>query len=460
MIPTTEQAYKLMHDSAIVLSKMEQNGIHVDVDYCKKAIRHLNRRVARMQEKILDSELGQIGKKTFGFKLNINSDKQLSHILYNIMGLSTSLKTNKGNDSVKAEALLELDVPGLSILIRSKQLVKARDTYLQNFLDESVDGFMHTFFHLHLVRTFRSSSSNPNIHNIPNRDPEIRAICRRAIIARPGRIIAALDFSGIEVKIGTAYHKDPTMMKYNSDPSTDLHRDMAQEIYCFTPDDWEEVQQSDPKVAKAIRHSSKNQFVFPSFYGDWFKSCAPNLWNSAHKDTHKLPNGTRLVDWLKQMGIENYEYFEMHIEEIFTSFWNKRFPIYSKWKEDWWNAYQKKGHFDTLTGFRCQGVMGKNDVINYPVQGSAFHCTLFSLIEVQKIIEDNNLSTLLIGQIHDEIILDLVPSEQNFLLKQCKKIMTEKIRKNWKWINVPIDIEIETTPVNGSWAEKQELEEI
>ncbi len=457
MIPTSEQAYQLMHDSGAVLARMEQNGIHVDTDYCKRAIRHLDRRVARMQTKILDSDLGRIGRETFGFKLNINSDKQLSHILYNVMGLSTTFKTNTGKDSVKAEALLELDVLGLDILIRSKQLVKARDTYLKNFLEEAVDGYVHPFFHLHLVRTFRSSSSNPNIQNIPNRDPEISEICRKAIIARPGRKIAALDFSGIEVKIGTAYHKDPTMMKYNSDLTTDLHRDMAQEIYCFTTDDWEDVRQSDPKVAKAIRHSSKNQFVFPSFYGDWYKSCAPNLWKSAHKKTHILPDGTGLDQWLYAMGIENYNHFETHMEEIERAFWDDRFTVYSEWKEVWWNNYQEKGYFDTLTGFRCQGVMGRNDAINYPVQGSAFHCTLFTLIEVQKIIDKHDLSTLLIGQIHDEIILDLVPREQDFLLKQCKEIMTKKIREKWKWINVPIDIETEITPIDGAWSEKQEL---
>lgn len=458
MKPITEDAYQLMHDSGLVLAKMERNGIHIDIDYCHKAIRHLDRRVARMQKQILDSEIGKEGKKAFGFKLNINSDKQLSHILFNVMGLKTSFKTKKGNDSVKAEALAELDTPGLDLLIRSKQLVKAKNTYLQNFIDESVDNYMHPFFHLHLVRTFRSSSSEPNIQNIPNRDPEIKELCRRAIIARPGRKIAALDFSGIEVKIGTAYHKDPTMVKYNSDPSTDLHRDMAQEIYLFSPEEWGHIQETDPKVAKAIRHSSKNQFVFPSFYGDWFKSCAPNLWKSAQKETHILPNGLSLIQWLQSCGIDNYEHFETHIELIFESFWNERFPVYTKWKENWWALYQEKGFFDTLTGFRCQGVMGKNDAINYPVQGTAFHCTLYSLIETQKVIEKNNLETLIIGQIHDEIILDLVPKEQDFLLKQCKTIMTEKIRKNWEWINVPIDVELEITPIDGSWADKQELE--
>lgn len=457
MKPLTMEAYDLMHNSAIVLSRIEQNGIHVDVDYCHKAIAHLGRRIDRMKQQILDSEIGQLGKKTFGFKFNINSDEQLAHLLYNVMGMTSPIKTNKGNNSVKAEALEILNIHGLDILIKIKQLEKAKTTYLVNFLKETVNGYMHPFYHLHLARTFRSSSSDPNFQNVPNRDPEIRAICRKAIIPRPGRKIATIDFSGVEVRIGTAYHKDPTMIKYNSDPSTDLHRDMAQEIYCFDDDEWGWIKEQNGHTAKAIRHSSKNQFVFPSFYGDWYKSCAPNLWKSAHASTHILPNGVRLEQWLYQSGIRNYDNFEKHMKEIDRAFWEDRFTVYSEWKEQWWTAYQKQGYFDTLTGFRCQGVMGRNDVTNYPVQGSAFHSTLFSLIEIDKVIENNNLQTLIIGQIHDECVLDLVPEEQDFLLPKCKEIMTQKIRDHWKWINVPIDIEIEITGINGSWAEKSEI---
>ena len=457
MNPITMDAYDLMHDAALVLSRVEQNGIRIDVDYCHKAIKHLGRRITRMNEEVLDSEIGRLGKKTFGFKFNIKSDEQLAHLVYDVMGLKSPIKTSKGNNSVKAEVLETMNIPGLSILVRSKQLEKAKTTYLSNFLKEEVDGYMHPFYHLNLARTYRSSSSDPNFQNIPNRDPEIRTICRKAIIPRPGRKIAALDFSGVEVRVGTAYHKDPVMMKYNSDPTTDLHRDMAQEIYCLNNDDWNWVKEENASVTKAIRHSSKNQFVFPSFYGDWYKSCAPNLWKSAHASTHILPNGLGLEQWLYARGIEDYDDFEVHMKEIDRAFWEDRFNVYSEWKEQWWKDYQKKGYFDTLTGFRCQGVMGRNDAINYPVQGSAFHFTLYSMVEIDKVIQDYELDTLIIGQIHDELVLDLVPEEEEFLLKKCKQIMTQKIRKHWKWINVPIDVEIEVTPVDGSWVEKSEI---
>lgn len=458
MKPLTQEAYQLLHDSSLVLARAERNGIHVDVDYCKRATKHLERRLKRMREELNDSEIAEIGRRTYGFKFNIGSDEQLAHILFDVMELESSIKTASGKNSVNAESLQSLHLPALDTHIRIKKLKKAKDTYLANFLKEAVDGYMHPFFNLNSVVSFRSSSSDPNFQNIPNRDPEIRAICRKAIIPRPGRKLGCMDFSSVEVRKGTAYHKDPTMIKYNSDPTTDMHRDMAKEIYMIDDAMWDWIVKETPKNAKMIRHSGKNEFVFPEFYGDWYKSCGPNLYRSAGNDTHILPDGMLLTEWLAKNGMPDYAAFEKHMKEVERAFWYDRFPVYTEWKEKWWNQYLKKGYFDTLTGFRCQGIMDRKQAINYPIQGSAFHATLFSLIEIDKVIEDNQLDSMIIGQIHDECVLDLVVEEEEFLLKECKHIMTKKIREHWKWINVPIDVEIEVTPVDGSWLEKKEIE--
>lgn len=275
---------------------------------------------------------------------------------------------------------------------------------------------------------------------------------------RPGRRLACIDYSGVEVRIGTAYHKDPTMIIYNSDPNTDMHRDAAKEIYMLDDKMWDWIKDAAPQSAKMIRHSGKNEFVFPEFYGDWYMSCSANLYRSAHNDTHVLPDGRKLVEHLADKKMPTLEAFQKHMKEVERAFWYDRFPVYTQWKEDWWNAYQKKGYFDTLTGFRCQGVMSRNDATNYPVQGSAFHCTLFSMIEIGEIIDEFNLESLLVGQIHDEVVIDLVESEYEFLLGEIKKIMTEKLRDHWTWINVPLDVEIDVTPIDGSWYKKETVE--
>jgi len=70
---------------------------------------------------------------------------------------------------------------------------------------------------------------------------------------------------------------------------------------------------------------------------------------------------------------------------------------------------------------------------------------------------DNKMETNIIGQIHDSIVLDLVPSEKETILPILRKIMCEDIREDWKWIIVPLDIEIEVSEVDGNWYNLQEV---
>ena len=460
MKPTSMSGYNLMHDSILVFSEMEKNGIRVDVEYCKRATKHLERQISRLEADLLDTELYVLGRRAYGRNFSFTDD-QLRKVIFDVMG-KTPVAMTKGKNpkpSVAAASLEALNIPAIDLRIRKNKLMKAKDTYLANFLKEGVNGRMHPFFHLHTARTFRSSSSNPNFQNIPNRDPEIQKLCRKAIIPNPGNRLCCIDFSGVEVRIGAAYHKDPQMITYITDPTTDMHRDMAKEIYQIDDKMWDWISKDAPKSAKMIRHSGKNEFVFPEFYGDWYKSCAGNLYLSAHKNTHTLPDGRTVAQYLAEdCGVGTLRQFEDHMQEVERGFWEDRFPVYDKWKDMRFAEYEKKGYFDTLTGFRCQGVMNKKDVTNYPVQGSAFHCTLLSAIEIQKVIVSNNLKTMMIGQIHDEVVLDLVESEMEFLLKKIKEIMTVKLREHWKWINVPIDVEVEITPIDGSWYEKEEVE--
>jgi DNA polymerase-1 len=469
MTPYTLEAYELMHRSSLVLAKAERAGIHVDIDYCHRMQRHLGRQIERLDAQLADSEIGRVGRATYGRTLNLNSDDQLATILFDKMKFIPTERTEpsktypEGKPSCRAEALeaLTSDVPELDYLLRRRKLAKAKDTYLANFVSAAVDGVMHPFFRLDNVVTFRSSSSMPNFQNIPNRDPEIRQICRRAIKPKKGRKLVSIDFSGVEVRVANCYHKDPTMTKYNTNPESDMHRDMAMEIYLIDKHLMDLTlaldKQNGTKYYKAIRNSGKSDFVFPEFYGDWYKTCAWALWFSAKKDTHMLPGGVRLIDHLASKKIECLEDFERHMKRVENHFWNKRFPQYTKWKDDWWSEYQKRGYIDTLTGFRCQGVMRRNEVINYPIQGSAFHLTLSSMIDIDDFIVENRFKSEIIGQIHDELIVDEEPGEEADLLGTIKEIMTTKLMEKYKWILVPIDVEIAITEIDQSWYDKKEI---
>jgi DNA polymerase I-like protein with 3'-5' exonuclease and polymerase domains len=457
--PTRLDAYKLIHDGCLALTRAEQHGMRIDVEYCERKKTHLTRKIARIEDNLGTTDLVKQWKKMTGQSFNLDSNHQLGKVLYDVLGIKPPKKTASGSGATDEDALSQIDLPELKDILRIRKLRKVRDTYLDAFVREQVDGWLHPFFNLHTVRTFRSSSSDPNFQNIPKRDKEAMNICRRAIFPREGHQLIEVDFSGLEVSIATCYHKDPTMMKYLKDPDSDMHGDMASQIFII--DDFDKKKHPEHKF---LRNATKNSFVFPQFYGDYYANNAQGFCNSwLHLPINRrwkagvgvdMPEGKTIGDHLISKGIKGYQDFEDHMKKIENDFWSRRFYIYQKWKDSWVSAYQKRGWFDMYTGFRCSGIMKKNEVINYPVQGAAFHCLLWSFIQLDKILTGHYKSRL-IGQIHDAVILDVHPDELEEVAHIIKKVTCKDLPKAWPWIIVPLDVEADLCPVDGSWNMKE-----
>lgn len=459
-----ESAYQLFHQGALALQKVEQQGMCIDVAYIEKQNNKINRKIKRLEQFIYDS---QFFKEWQHFQkgkfVNIYSGQQLSKYLYKGIGIKPKKYTKTEQGSTDVEALSYLNIPEINSLLQIKKLKKIRDTYLEGFLREQVNGIIHPFFNLHLVRTFRSSANAPNFQNIPKREEKVMKIVRGAIRPRKGNQILELDNSMLEVRIAACYHKDPTMIKY-IETGHDMHKDITMQIFS--------LHSFDPELHKKLRSATKNGFVFPQFYGSYYKNCAENLaqdWcklsDSRWKSGQGIQVGTENIsDILIRSGIKGYGNIEKnrttgfikHIQEIETDFWENRFPIFNRWKETWWNAYKKDGYFESKTGFIFQGVMSRNDATNYPIQGAAFHVLLWTLIRAVNIFEKLGMQTKVIGQVHDSIVFDVYPPELKKVIRIMKRIMEIDIVNEWKWIIVPMKIEAELCPINASWAEKQE----
>ena len=248
------------------------------------------------------------------------------------------------------------------------------------------------------------------------------------------------------------------MIKEINDASKDMHRDAACDCFMLKK----------KQVSWDARDIGKNMFIFPQFYGDYYIHCAKNMWKAVVDRNIRTTDGINLIKHLRQKGI--YELgncdptekarkgtFEKRVQEIEYNFWNKKFKVYNQWKKDWYKAYLKKGYFETLTGFIIEGKMERNQVLNYPVQGSAFHWLLWSLIRIQKLMNKYKMKSLLVGQIHDSIVGDIHKRERRDYLDIVKHVIYEDIRKHWKWIIVPLLVEVEVCPVNGNWYEKKEI---
>ncbi len=455
--PNTEQAYNLLHNGVLALSRAERQGIRVDLDYAERKKLQLTKKIKRLESEFKDTKFYRHWEHSSKGKVNINSGPQLRNFLYNVKKLEPSNTTKTGLGSTNEETLKQLNIPELDMLLEMKKLKDLRDKYLDAFTREAVDGYIHPFFNLHLVRTFRSSSDSPNFQNIPVRDEESMQTVRKALYPRPGHQLFEADFKGLEVSIAACYHKDKTMLKYLHDPTSDMHGDMAEQIFKI---------KYDKNKHKTLRDATKNGFVFPEFYGDYFGNCAPSLackWgglpNGKWKSHHGIDIGDeKLGAHMINNGFKSLTQFTKHIQDIEHDLWTNRFPDYAAWKEVWWNAYQKCGYIDLLTGFRCSGLMGFNDCTNWPIQGSAFHCLLWSFNKIDEILYKESWDSKIIGQIHDSIIFDAHPDEMKRLSKLVREITCVRLPAEWPWIIVPLQIEADLSPVDCSWAEKEKYD--
>lgn len=455
MHPKTRQAYELLHDATLALADIERHGIHFDEQYANKQYHRLSKKIEVLEKKLKSSTFYKEWQMSSKNPVNINSNPQLRHFLYKVKGYTPASTTKKsGEGSTSEDALEALKIPELDILLKIRKLKKLRDTYLGSFTTEQSNGIIHPFFNLHNVITFRSSSSKPNFQNIPKREETAMTITRRCLIPSKGNLLLEGDYGQLEVRIAACYNQDPKLI--DDIVHGDMHADMASEIFFIKNLDKDNI-----KGHSTLRKAAKNGFIFPEFYGDYFGRCAVILAHEWGKLPEKgrwgknkgieIVDGLYLSDHLRSNGIKDFDDFKDHIEKIENDFWNKRYPVYRDWKESLWSNYQEKGYIDLKTGFRCQGVMDKNNAINYPVQGAAFHCLLWSLIRIHSLLNKQGFKTKIIGQIHDAIIFDVYPPELEDVKKLATDVMTRQLPDNWDWITVPLEVEFDEGKINESW---------
>jgi len=453
IIPNTREAYQLLHDGQIAFSRASYNGICVDVDYCKKRIALFERKMARLEAEFKSTKLYRHWENVFKEKTNIHSDTQLSYMLYNRLGLKPKKETDKGNPSVDEDTLMSLEMPELATRIRLEKYSKAVSTYLDGYIREQVGGVVHPFFNLHTTRTYRPSTDHPNLANVPIRDAELMEAVRQAIIPRKGHQLMEPDFSGIEVRIACIYTEDPRLI--HDTLHGDMHKDMAIEIYMLDSLD------KSTKWGYYLRQGGKNGFVFPQFYGDYYGNNVPLLLEWAKKAV--FDDGTPALVHLADKGliklgrdgkIKNFDKFTDHVKGIEDDFWNVRYRVYTKWKKLTWEQYLRHGFVVMFTGFKMQGVMSKNQVLNGPIQGTAFHCLLRSFIDLMDASVQERWNTLLINQVYDSFLFDTDPGELHYVAKTVRKVACDDLREKWKWISVPLSVDIDVCDVDQPWSKK------
>lgn len=404
---------------AQVLFEMERNGVQID------------RAELARQSAELGAELMKLEQQAYAAAdqpFNLNSPKQLQEILFDKMGIPTKglKKTAKGGISTNEAVLEQLapDYPLPKIILQNRSLAKLKSTYTDK-LPEMIspkDGRVHTTYAQAVAITGRLASNNPNLQNIPIRTAEGRRV-RRAFTAPQGSVIVSADYSQIELRIMAHLSGDKTLIAAFQN-GEDVHRRTAAEVFGTAP---ENVSSEQRRYAKTIN--------FGLIYGMGQYGLA------------------------KSLGIDNLS-AKNFIDRYFA-----RYPGVAEYMQRTKEQAAAQGFVETLFGRRLYlpDIRNKNTnaragaeraAINAPMQGTASDLIKRAMIDVSRWLSeceaspwDELLQSKLIMQVHDELVLEVVETELDFVKEKLPQIMA---KVDGGLLDVPLVAEV---GVGENWEE-------
>lgn len=384
-----------------ILAKMEKEGISIDPKYFEEFSGELEKKLTEIENKIATYT---------DEKINLNSPKQVGHLLFEILSLPVVKKTKTGF-STDSEVLEDLDanydseVPGL--LLQYREIGKLYSTYvkvLPTLINEH-SGRIHTSFNQHVAATGRLSSVNPNLQNIPIRTDMGRRV-RKGFIAKPGHVFVGADYSQVELRILAHFSGDETMLKAFKE-GVDIHTQTASEVLGV---DIDEVSSEDRSKAKAVN--------FGLMYGQSSFGLAKTLRISRSEAKEYITNYFNRFSKVKNYLDSLKEEAEKTGYSI-TMFGRKRFlpDIHSKNRNIKSNA--------------------ERIAINSPIQGTAADIIKMAMISIQHELSSKGLKTKMILQVHDELIFE-VPEEEVDIVKSMIRDKMENVVE----MKVPLTVDV------------------
>ena len=398
-----EFTYQLEIKASRVLTVIELNGVRLDAHVLAMQSHELGKQLLE-----LESRAHELAGQPF----NLNSPKQLGEILFERMQLPVIRKTASGAPSTDEEVLTRLarDYPLPELLLEYRGLAKLKSTYTDKLpkMINAETGRVHTQYAQAAVITGRLASSEPNLQNIPVRTPEGRRV-RTAFVASQGKIVSA-DYSQIELRIMAHLSGDANLLQAFEE-GRDIHTATASEVFGVALPD---VSNEQRRAAKAIN--------FGLIYGMGEFGLANNL------------------------GITRNA-AKAYIDRYFT-----RYPGVAEYMENTRLQANQQGYVETVFGRRIglpelRGAKGPRQkaaeraAINAPVQGTAADLIKMAMVEVQEWIEAEKLATLMVMQVHDELVLDVPADEVELLVDQLPRIMA-----NVATLDVPLVAEVGIGP--------------
>ncbi|MFW1943146.1 DNA polymerase I [Acinetobacter guillouiae] len=381
---------------ASVLATMEENGIELDLSFLDQLSVDFANTIQNLENQIIEIA---------GESFNVGSPKQVGEVLFEKLGLKGGKKTATGQYSTSEAVLEKIDHPITELIIEYRGLTKLRSTYTEALVKQANPDThrVHTSYHQALTATGRLSSTDPNLQNIPIRE-EIGRQIRKAFIAPQGRVLLAADYSQIELRLMAHFSQDDALVDAFQN-GQDVHRRTASEVLGVA---LENVTSDQRRQAKAVNFG--------------------------------LLYGMSEFGLIRQLGFTREE-SQNYIKQYFH-----RYPGIYEYMQRTRQVALEQGFVETITGRRlytpdidARNMMvrkgAERAAINAPLQGSAAEIIKMAMIEVNKILPQDQAKLLL--QVHDELVFEVDEAIADQLAAQIKDVMQKVVT-----LSVPLVVEV------------------
>ena len=372
-----------------VLATMEHNGVKVDVGQLRSYSARLSLELAEIESKV--RELSGVDG------VNLSSPKQVGALLFERLRIAPNIKKSaKGSYPTDEETLNSYReaTPVVGLILEYRAVKKLISTYadaLPNLISP-LDGKVHTTFNQALTATGRLSSNNPNLQNIPIRTERGREIRKAFVPSNPQGFILSADYSQIELRLMAHMSCDPHFLEAFRN-GADIHTATAAKIFGVAPEQVSKEERSRAKVAN-----------FGIIYG------------------------ISAFGLSQRMGLSRKDSKEF-IETYFATY-----PGIKEYMEKTIAQGREQGYVETIFGRKryLPDINSRNanlrsfnerNAINAPLQGSAADIIKIAMINLHRRMQEMRLKSKLILQVHDELVLDVVPEELELLSGLVKETM-------------------------------------
>lgn len=393
-----------------VLAKMERAGMLVDPDRLHSLSEGLATQIAEVERSIRDLA----GDETF----NIGSPMQLSHVLFDVMGLPTKglKKTKRGYYSTNAKVLSDLarDHEIVRLILDWREKSKIKSTYLDTLGPlRRGDGRVHTTYNQTITATGRLSSSDPNLQNIPTRS-ELGRTVKTAFSAGEGSVFLAVDYSQIELRLLAHLSGDEHLVRAFNE-GEDFHAETAARVFGVPVS---EVTPDLRSRAKAVN--------FGIVYGQQ----AYGLSQSLHIS---MAEARDMID----RYYEAYPGVRTFLDSVVA---RAKQTGYAE------TMYGRRRHIPELKAKNPQlRGFGERTSMNHPMQGTAADIIKIAMARVSRRLEEEGFAAHMILQVHDELDFECPVNEVERLTTMVRDVMEHVVD-----LRVPLIAEAST---GVTWAD-------